>query len=790
MNSVFPAVVSRWVVFGVLVMSQMVVADMSPELKATLSQALSDRGEDYLPRTEHLNNDGSPVYTNRLILEDSPYLLQHAHNPVNWYPWGEEAFKEAKRTNKPVFLSIGYATCHWCHVMERESFENEAIAKLLNDNFIAIKVDREQRPDVDATYMTAVQMLTGSGGWPMSNFLIEDAKPFYGGTYYPPAVFTDVLNQIAALWQKDPDSLLKQAEQLSAAVANSNKMSGDAVVVGTREIDNAMSQILANFDDLQGGFSDAPKFPHEPMLFLLLDQARRTGNGEALNAAHFSLQRMAAGGIHDQVGGGFHRYSVDNDWLVPHFEKMLYNQAALSRNYLHAYLLTGDRQHARTVRRTLDYVLREMTSPEGGFYSATDADSEGEEGTFFVWTPAQLREILHERDAKLAIELWNVTDEGNFESKNILHMTGPIAEVATEHELTPLELTEKLNEISRQLWQARSNRTAPLLDAKIITEWNGMMINAFAEAGDALGEPKYLDAAIRAANRIWQINRQSPGHLWRAHFSGKSSIEASQPDYAYLGEAMLMLFDATQDSLWLERTREVVDAMLRRFWDDDQGGFFLGTVEVGGASLPSRPKDLYDNSTPSGNAVALRVLTHMWYRTGEDRYRQHAEELIAAFSPALAQYPSAFGYLLTAASDLLSGESGSRRYLARGKVRVDAVVNADLLSVQIDIAPGWHINAHEPLQDYLVPTTLTAADNQSLDVQYPAATRKTLGFQQSELALYEGSVALSATMPKLSALDGRSMVPLSLQLQACNDEVCLPPEPITLNLSVASEDRI
>ncbi len=359
-----------------------IAMNTDPALTHTLLKAFEAMGDGYAPRTTHFLDDGRPRYINRLIREDSPYLLQHAHNPVNWYPWGEEAFNTAKHQDKPVFLSIGYATCHWCHVMERESFEDEAIAVLMNENFISIKVDREQLPDVDALYMNAVLMMNGSGGWPMSSFLDTDGRTFYGGTYFQPDQFSSLLQRVSTLWEDNQSSLLDQAARIADALKQANHLADTATDVGARQIDAAMETALNQFDDFQGGFGDAPKFPQESLLHFLLDQAERSDNADALNAAHFSLQRMAAGGIHDQIGGGFHRYSVDNDWLVPHFEKMLYNQGSLARNYTQAYRLTGDEDHARTARRILDYVLRDMRSEDGLFYSATDADSDGGEGRF------------------------------------------------------------------------------------------------------------------------------------------------------------------------------------------------------------------------------------------------------------------------------------------------------------------------------------------------------------------------------------------------------------------------
>ena len=764
---------------------QVIALGESAALSKRLLQTLERKGQDYKPRTEHLRSDGSPVYLNRLIEEDSPYLIQHAHNPVNWYPWGEEAFATAKAQDKPIFLSIGYATCHWCHVMERESFENEAIADILNTHFIAIKVDREQRPDVDATYMTAVQLINGSGGWPMSSFLDHEAKPFYGGTYYRPDHFSKLLTRLNELWDDERPMLLEESAMIAEAVANSNRLQGEATAVTTRQIDSTLVQLMANHDDLQGGFGTAPKFPQEANLYLLLEQARRHGNAQVLEVAHFSLQQMAAGGIHDQVGGGFHRYSVDNGWLVPHFEKMLYNQAALSRVYLAAFELTANTEHARTARRALDYILREMTSPEGGFYSATDADSEGHEGLFFIWTPAELEAVLGEADARLAASYWGVSESGNFEGSNILHLENSIEAVAEENNLSASELEKRLNAYSEKLLAARATRIPPLLDDKIITAWNGMMITAMTEAYQTLDEQRYLDAAISAAEFVWQHNRKPEGLLWRAHFEGNSSIEASQTDYAYLAESFLSLFDATGQSLWLDRASELTEIMIGSFWDVNEGGFFIGPEVVAGAALPARPKDIFDASTASGNAVALRVLTHLFHRTGEDRYRELAETLVSAFSGHLSQYPTSFGYLLAAAADLLDGESGALQYAARGKLRVLAKSPDNRsVNVNIKVAPGWHINADKPLQDYLIGTSLSLPDGSALDnTVYPEAKLAVLGFERSELALYDGDITLSASLPDKT--DGDPLTRITLRLQACSDTICLPPESLNLNLSLA-----
>ena len=761
-----------------------VAMDTDPTLREPLLSALEALGEDYVPRTEHLLEDGSPKYVNRLILEDSPYLRQHAHNPVNWYPWGDEAFAAAKRDDKPIFLSIGYATCHWCHVMERESFENEEIANRMNAHYIAIKVDREQLPDVDSLFMSAVMLINGSGGWPMSSFVDTEGRPFFGGTYFPPDHFATLLDRVAVLWATNKPTLIEQASQIASAVELANQVGGEAREIGQREIDRALAAALQRFDPELGGFGGAPKFPSEPTLYYLLEQAQRTGNRPALSAAHFSLQRMAAGGIHDQVGGGFHRYSVDSRWLVPHFEKMLYNQAALSRNYAKAAQLTGDADHARTARRTLDYVLREMTSPEGTFYSATDADSEGEEGRFFVWTREQLEDALGPEDAKLAEAVWNITDEANFEGSNILHRSRPLSELAREQGLTEAALQAQIDTLAERLLAVRDRRERPLLDDKIITSWNGMMITALADASEALNEPRYLDSAVKAAEQLWRTMRKPEGGLWRTRFAGRSSIDATQADYAYLSEALLTLYDVQGDRQWLDRAIELTEVMLEQFWDAQRGGFFMGSQTVAGAALVSRPKDVYDNAIPSGNSVALRTLARLHKRTGTPKYGEYADKLIGSLSSRLAEQPNGFFYFLTGTSEHLLGESGARQYAANGVVKASAREQSGRVVVSIDLKPGWHINADRPLQDYLIPTQLSASGDGALqDVTYPQPVTRKLGFQRESLALYEGSVSVSAAMPALGP--GQSRLPLSLRLQACNDEVCLPPESLSLTLPVA-----
>ncbi|MEM7355603.1 MAG: thioredoxin domain-containing protein [Acidobacteriota bacterium] len=762
------------------------------ELRAKLLDALSSRGEAYEPRTHHFDAAGGPTYTNRLILEDSPYLLQHAHNPVDWYPWGPEAFEQAKATDKPIFLSIGYSTCHWCHVMERESFEDLGIAKLMNELFVCIKIDRERRPDIDDFYMTSVQMLTGRGGWPMSNFLTPDGKPFFGGTYFPPARFAELLRQVHEAWRNQRGQLMAQSERLTAAVSQATEARGEARKVGQAAILEAEKQMVERHDANLGGFGGAPKFPHEPELLFLLARSLRTGEPQPLQVATHSLDTMARGGIYDQVGGGFHRYSTDAEWLVPHFEKMLYNQAHLARAYLAAHHLTGNPFFARVARQTLDYFLREMTSPDGGFYSATDADSSGAEGEFFVWTPAELQQALAEDDAALAIDLWGVTDNGNFEGKNILFLEKSLADYAEETSQDLDRLLARVDRIRERLWQAREAREHPLRDDKVVTAWNGMMITAFAEGAEVLGDERYLAAATRAADFLWSRNRSENGDWWRIHLDGSSSIPALQEDHAYLAEALLTLYDVTGASHWLGRAREVADGMLEKFWDDEAGGFFMTAAGVD-PHLIARPKSPNDGAIPSGNSVAVRSLAMLAARTGEATYGDRANATLSGFAESIERFEAGFGYMLMAADALLHGELGERQYAAAGTVKAIASVrpakNGHQLEIELRIRDGWHVNAHQPLSDDLIPTVLSVGEDRGAwtldEVRYPTLETVRLSFQDEPLAVYQGTVTLSGRLYKTGDPGLAPVAPVQLRIQACDDRVCLKPETLTLEVSTA-----
>ena len=785
-----------------------------PELQARLEAVLAAMPTDYEPRTEHLDAGGGPLYLNRLILETSPYLRQHAHNPVDWYPWGEEAFERAQAEDKPVFLSIGYSTCHWCHVMERESFENVEVARLMNEKFICIKVDREQRPDIDDIYMTAVQVTQQRGGWPMSSFLLPDRRPFFGATYFPPQQFVNLMEQVDAAWRERRDALETAAAQITDLVQQITSARGVAKNLGRTVIGQATEGLIASTDRAYGGFGGAPKFPNETNLLLLLEEALRTGDRRPLDAALITLRAMARGGIYDQVGGGFHRYSVDGRWLVPHFEKMLYNQAHLLRAYALAYRLTGDPLLARVARETADYVLRDMTSPDGAFYSATDADSEaadGEsvEGEFFVWNEAQLRDALEPADADLTIRLFGVTDEGNFEHRNILFLDRPLDESAGDLGLSLPDLLSHLDRIRERLYQVREERLHPLRDDKILTSWNGMMIRALAEAADALGEPVYAEAAARSAELLWRHGRREDGGLWRVWLDGEASTSGLVQDYAHLAHAMVALYDVTGDRIWLERAGVVASAMVERFWDPTPATTEAGTATASSLGsgffvaertaanlLIAQPKSPTDGAVPSGNSVAVRALAELG-RKGEPGATDRALATVAAFAANVERAPAAYTYMLTGLAVALDGEAGPRGTAGSGAVAAAASLRpaADAGEYEVDldlvIADGWHLNGPEPLQEDLIGTEVLGAGSafELADLRYPEPRRTQVSTQSGDVLIYEDTQRIAFRIRAAPESEGGSppvSVPISIRLQACDDRVCLLPETVVLEVPLVA----
>jgi len=663
--------------------------------------------------------------------------------------------------------------------MERESFEDAEVARFLNKHFVSIKIDRERRPDIDTIYMTAVQLMTGRGGWPMSSFLNLEGESFFGGTYFPRAQFLDLLQQVEVAWRENRQGLEQQASRVAAKVRAATRSADAAGTVDDDVVQTAVADLQRQHDSFLGGFGVAPKFPSEPRYLFLLDDALRTGDDDTRDFVRFDLQAMARGGIYDQVGGGFHRYSTDPGWLVPHFEKMLYNQAQLARMYAQAWRLTGDAGLARVARQTLDYVLRDMTAPQGVFYSATDADSPGGEGLFFLWTPEQMRAALTPDNADLAIDLFGVTEGGNFEGTNILHLPVSLTEFAARRDM-PLEaLLARVEDIRAVLYASRAQRTHPDRDEKIVTAWNGMMIVALAEAAQILDEPRYRRAALRAGESLSQHSRRDNDKLWRALLDGRSSVPAVQEDYAWLADGFIHLYDLTGDPPWLERAKMLVTTMNRLFWDDKAGGYFMNTDSVGIATM-ARPKDSSDGAVPSGNAVALHVLAKLAQRTGDEAYRRTANALLGAFANSINRNPTAYSYLLRGAQLLANGAAGSQQYAARGAVRASARIQANTLVVDLAIRPGWHINAHETLQEELIPTIVGLEKPvpgwRPGAVTYPKPVLKTLGFLREELALYEGQVRITMKLQQTDPAVAGPLIPVALHLQACDDRVCLPPE--------------
>jgi uncharacterized protein YyaL (SSP411 family) len=594
---------------------------------------------------------------NRLEGASSPYLRQHAHNPVDWYPWGEEALARARQLERPIFLSIGYSACHWCHVMERESFEDEAVAQILNEHFVSIKVDREERPDLDQIYITAVQLMTRHGGWPMSVFLTPDLQPFYGGTYFPPTdrhgmpSFRRVLQAVIEAWQNRRAELVEQAKQLTGHVQQAMQVEAQAEAAGGLDdslLRNAGNYLRRAFDPTYGGFGQAPKFPHPMDLRLLLRLRKRFGDDGALQMATITLDQMARGGIYDQLGGGFHRYSTDARWLVPHFEKMLYDNALLAVAYIEAFQYTGTSLYRGLVEDTLGYVAREMTSPEGAFYSTQDADSQGVEGKFFVWSKSEIEDALGKDEAALFCSVYDVTSEGNWEGHNILNRSRNDEQEARLHKLPVEELRRRLRAGRVKLFGRREQRIKPGLDDKVLTSWNALMITAFARAGQVFANAEYVQRAAAAADFVLTRMRSPEGRLYRTFRPGTDQppLNAYLEDYAYLIDALVTLYEASFEPRWVSAARQLADTLFEQFWDEREGGFFYTGKDH--EKLIGRGKDPHDNATPSGNAMAVTGLLRLGALTGDRRVLERAEKTLQLFRGVMAEMPSAASQMLIA----------------------------------------------------------------------------------------------------------------------------------------------
>ncbi|MPZ14430.1 MAG: DUF255 domain-containing protein [Chloroflexi bacterium] len=588
---------------------------------------------------------------NRLNDESSPYLRQHADNPVDWYPWGTEALARARAEDRPILLSIGYSACHWCHVMEHESFEDEDTAAVMNERFVNIKVDREERPDLDQIYMTAVQGITGHGGWPMTVFLTPDGKPFFGGTYYPPTDrggmpgFKRVLLSVSEAYRQRRGEAHEQAERVATFIQQQALSSYPTLTLSESILDDALDALVRQFDEQHGGFGGAPKFPPSMVLEFLLRSYHRTGNPAALTMAESTLQHMARGGIYDQIGGGFHRYTVDAHWLVPHFEKMLYDNALLVGAYIQAYQVTGAPLYRRIVEQTLDYVKREMRHESGGFFGAQDADSEGHEGKYYVWTPEQVKAAVASEDEPLVRTYFGITDGGNFEGKSILTAPADASGIAAKHATSPAQIDDAIARARVRMLEMRRQRVPPATDTKILAGWNGLMLRSFADAARVLGRAD--DRAAAEASGAFLVNELwREGRLFRVHMDGETKVPGYLEDYAAVAGGLLALYEATFDLQWYSAARRIADAMVDLFWDGDAETFFDAARDAEG--LVARPRDTWDNATPSGTSLACQVLARLWALTGDARYERLVSRGLQGMAEAARQHPSGLGNLLCA----------------------------------------------------------------------------------------------------------------------------------------------
>ncbi|MDE0468717.1 MAG: DUF255 domain-containing protein [Candidatus Poribacteria bacterium] len=738
------------------------------------------------------NPDGSWKWTNRLVHETSPYLLLHAHNPVDWYPWGDEALELAKKENKLIFLSVGYSTCYWCHVMEREVFSNPEIAEMMNENFINIKIDREERPDLDEIYMTATQLLIQRGGWPNSVFLTPDLKPFYAGTYFPPTDmpgrpgFPTILDAVHEAWVTREAEVIESANQISKTIEMA--ISRGFTALNARALDRslttaALDYLQTSYSHAYGGFGRAPKFPSPANLQFLLSEYQREldlqtpAKDEALlKMITHTLDMMAYGGMYDQVGGGFHRYSVDEKWLIPHFEKMLYDNAQLAKVYLHAYQLTREPRYQRIAEEIFGFIFREMTAPEGGFYAALDAETDAEEGKYYVWTADEIRKVLGKKDAKRFNDVYGVDKGPNFEGKSVLYVPKASAVEGSVKDLSAAR---------GKLLKARAEREYPLLDTKVIVNWNGLMIDALAYGYHVLGEERYLTAASKAAQFVLDTLQKPNGELWHTYTAGVVKQDAYLDDYAFFVRGLLGLYDATGEEKWLNSARTLTHTMIQLFWDDKNGGFYYTKADA--KHLIVRTKKPYDSAIPSGNAVAVKNLLAF----GAD-YWNYAEKTLRIFSDSMAQSPSSFMYMHFALNHYLMTTEKGVDAATPSLVTASTTIKADSdeifeVELQLEIAAGWHINANPAGQDNLIPTTLevdTDMPVKIIDIAYPKGKSVRFEFSDESLNVYEDSLTIPIKLKQKSNATGSSKVTLKLTYQPCNDTECLFPETLEIPLEL------
>jgi len=770
-------------------------------------------------------------YTNRLVHSTSPYLLQHAHNPVDWYPWGEEALERAKREKKPIFLSVGYSTCYWCHVMEREVFENPDIAELMNDLFINIKVDREQRPDLDEIYMMATRLMTRGGGWPNSVFLTPDLRPFYAGTYFGPEDqagrpgFPTLIRAISDAWASRQSEVLASAERAADAIRQTLSEPAETVDAASLTVvvpDRAVSQLAARYDPALGGFGGAPKFPQDFYYEFLFDIYDRTGNQRTSDMALRTLRMMAAGGIYDHVGGGFHRYATDAQWRVPHFEKMLYNQDPLVRAYVSAYESTGEASFADVVRDILQYVAELMTGPNGQFYSALDAETDAVEGAYYVWKRSEVQDVLSSEANELFDSVFALGAVPEFPGHKhpdggVLYMRKPISDVARDLEVPSDDLRFDLDELLSMLKSQRDKRKLPRLDDKVIAGWNGMMISAYAYAGEALDDASYIRSAERAAQFVLAEMRDGDGRLLRIWRKGVAEQPAFQEDYAFLINGLMALYKATNDAQWLEESIELAHRADELFWDEEHGGYYFAQASP---DLIARSKSIRDAAIPSGNSAMLHNLVDLWQATGDAFWKQRVEQLLGAFGGSLSAAPSAHIHMVHALEQWLRlrdgqssnatsnrldvtlpdvGERGGTAdsldgtsYVTVGVQPVRARIKPGavfLVHVDLTVADGWHVNANPASDPDLIPTMVDlrsgdvdvqaggAAVFEVVSITYPEGHELKAVYADRPLSVLEGKTRTTITgRLKESVAPGTNIsLNVFIQYQACDDARCLPP---------------
>ncbi len=705
----------------------------------------------------------------RLANSASPYLRSHSKDLVQWYPWGEDAFHVARKTNRPILVSFGYTACHWCHVMQEKHFNAPHIAKIINDQFVPVLVDRERRASLDETYMLVTESMTQRGGWPNTVFLTPDLKPFYGTAYVPPEVFSQVLESMNRTWLTQKASLIDQANRMANVLSRYVNRKEKSAVLNQDVFEGTAKGIAFRFDPFKGGLGTAPKFFRPSVLMFLLQQYERSGEDVLLDSVETTLNSGISGGIHDHLEGGFHRYTVDPAWRVPHFEKMLSDQALMAEILINTYRITGKKEYADTARKTLDYILADMTSPEGAFYTARDADSEGEEGTYYVWSPQQLEKVLGKSDAALAIKTFGLQTEGDFTGKIILNL-----------DQVDKNNIKQIHGFFANLKKVRDKRQKPIRDEKVLTAWNGMTIASLALNANILNEPKYLNAAKRAGHFIWNTMRDKNGHLFRSYFKGARSVEAQLDDYAHLARAYIFLFDTTREKVWFDRALKIIQLSYDGFEDKETGDFYA-TRQV---EAFARMKPRTDNDIPSANGVMLDVLTLLYRRSLDVQYKGKVEKVLAALSGLALKDPTGGVSILHAADQFQRGEVGHIQYAGRGVVRI-AQLRSDKenkkIVFQLQIADGWHINSNKPLEEHLIATSLKLSHRgKPVDVKltFPKPITKKLSFNDKPVAIFENSIEVIAhiTEPNVQKIHAE------LEVQTCSDTICLLPEKIVMKV--------